>query len=276
VTGEVIALAGTTRRGSFDTAAGQSPRQLVSAWATTARLVLGPVAVDAPSNASTAIPLLLELLDLRGGIVTSDALGCPQEIVATIRACEADDVLAVKDNQPPLPQTIAEACIAHAEADFRDPALRRCKTVERGHGREETRAYVVAAVPAALRERAAWQDVRSIGRGMRTRVQAGADRDAIVYDLSSLPPKVKAFARAVRGPWGVENQLHWSLDVVLAEDQCRVRRGHGPANLGMLRRLALSMLQQDTSSKDRVRGKRLAAGWNDEVLWKLLTSFSGK
>jgi predicted transposase YbfD/YdcC len=276
VAGEVVAIDGKTLRGSFDTAAAQSPLHLVSAWATTARLVLGQVAVDAKSNEITAIPLLLELLDLRGCIVTIDAMGCQKEIAATIRAQEADYVLAVKDNQPTLHQTIAEAFIAQAEADFRDVTLRRSKTVERGHGREETREYFVAAAPAALRDSADWKDVRSIDMVVRTRVQDGEESDEIVYYLSSLPPKVKAFARAVRGHWGVENRLHWSLDVVFAEDQSRVRKDHGPANLGMLRRLALSILQRDTSSKDSVRGKRLSAGWNEDMLWKLLTSFSGE
>ena len=273
---DVVAIDGKTLRGSFDTAAGQNPLHLVSAWATQARLVLGQVAVDAKSNEITAIPQLLELLDLRGCSVTIDAMGCQKEIAAAIRAQEADYILTIKDNQPTLHEAVHEAFIAHADADFSDPTLRRLKTVERGHGREETREYFIAAPPPELTGTGEWKDLRSIGLVMRTRVVDGEISEEVIYYLSSLPPKVKTFARAVRGHWGIENRLHWSLDVTFAEDQSRVRKDHGPANLGMLRRLALSILQQDTSSKDSLRGKRLSAGWDEERLLKILAGFCGK
>jgi predicted transposase YbfD/YdcC len=273
---ELVAIDGKTLRGSFDTAAGQNPLHVVSAWASEARLVLGQVSVDSKSNEITAIPLLLELLDLKGCIVTIDAMGCQKNIAATVRQRQADYVLTVKDNQPQLHQKVHEAFMAHAEADFTDPTLRRFKTVERRHGRQETREYFIAAAPAELIHGGEWQDVCSIGMVQRTRVLDGKASEEIVYYLSSLPPKVKTFAQAVRGHWGIENQLHWSLDVTFAEDQSRVRKDHGPANLGMLRRLALSILQQDTSSKDSLRGKRLSAGWDEERLLKILTGFCGK
>ncbi|HEV3255447.1 MAG TPA: ISAs1 family transposase [Gemmataceae bacterium] len=273
---EFVAIDGKTLRGSFDTAAAQNPLHLVSAWATEARLVLGQVAVDAKSNEITAIPLLLELLDLKGCIVTIDAIGCQKEIAAAIRAREADYVLTLKDNQPTLHQAVHEAFLAHADADFTDPTLRRLKTVERGHGREETREYFIAAAPPELTCTGDWQDLRSIGLVMRTRVADGKLTEEVVYYLSSLPPKVKTFAQAVRGHWGIENRLHWSLDVTFAEDQSRVRKDHGPANLGMLRRLALSILQQDTSCKESLRGKRLLAGWDENRLLQLLPAFCGK
>ena len=204
--GEVVAIDGKTLRGSFDTAVEPSPLHLVSAWATEARLLLGQVAVDAGPNEITAIPLLLELLDVRGGIVTIDALGCQKEIAARIRAREADDVLAVKENQPALYQAVPEAFVAHAEADFAAPSLRRRKTVERGHGRVETREYFCAEAPAALLKGGEWKGVRSIGRVTRARVVGGVESDEIVYDLSSLPPRVRTFAKAVRGHWGIENR----------------------------------------------------------------------
>jgi predicted transposase YbfD/YdcC len=272
---ELVAIDGKTMRGSFDSAAAQSPLHVVSAWASEARLVLGQVSVDGKSNEITAIPLLLELLDLKGCIVTIDAMGCQKDIAAAVRQREADYVLTVKDNQPTLLMTIHEAFMAHAESDFTDPTLRRFKTVERGHGRDETREYFVAAAPEDLLRHGEWKDVASIGMVQRTRIVDGNVTEAIIYYLSSLPPKVKTFARAVRGHWGIENRLHWSLDVTLAEDQSRVRKDHGPANLGMLRRLALSILQQDTSSKDSLRGKRLSAGWDEGRLLKILTSFCG-
>jgi predicted transposase YbfD/YdcC len=274
--GEVVAIDGKTLRRSFDTAAGQGPLHLVSAWATQARLVLGQVAVAAKSNEITAIPLLLELLDLRGCIVTIDAMGCQTEIAAAVRAREADYVLAVKDNQPTLHRAVREAFLAHAEADFADPSLRRVKTVERGHGRTETREYFCAKAPAGLGRGGRWKDLASIGLVVRTRVANGGATEEVAYYVSSLPPKVKTFAQAVRGHWGIENRLHWSLDVTFAEDDSRVRKDHGPANLGLLRRLALSILQRDTSSKESLRGKRLIAGWDEERLLKLLTRFSGK
>jgi predicted transposase YbfD/YdcC len=274
VAGEVVAIDGKTLRGSFDKAAGKNPLHLVSAWACEARLTLGQVAVDAKSNEITAIPLLLELLDLKGCIVTIDAMGCQKDIAAAIRTCEADYVLAVKDNQPDLHQTVHDAFLAHAEDDFADPSLKRIKTVERSHGRDETREYFIAEAPVALVRRGQWKDVRSIGMVTRTRVVNGEEADEIVYYVSSLPPKVKQFAKAVRGHWGIENRLHWSLDVTFAEDQSRVRKDHSPLNLGMLRRLALSILRKDTSIKDSLRGKRLRAGWDEEVLLKILTSFS--
>jgi predicted transposase YbfD/YdcC len=276
VAGEVVAIDGKTLRGSFDTAAGKNPLHLVSAWACEARLTLGQVAVDAKSNEITAIPLLLKLLDLKGCIVTIDAMGCQKDIAEGIRAQEADYVLAVKDNQPSLHQAVHEAFMAHAESDFTDPTLRRIKTVERSHGREETREYFIAEVPAALVDAGEWRDVRSIGMVSRTRVVNGVASDEIVYYLSSLPPRVKQFAKAVRGHWGIENCLHWSLDVTFAEDKSRARKDHSPLNLGMLRRLALSILRQDTSVKDNLRGKRLRAGWDEEVLLKILTGFSRK
>src|SRR5580692_1859825 len=274
VAGEVVAIDGKTLRGSFDTAAGRNPLHLVSAWATEARLTLGQVAVDAKSNEITAIPLLLELLDVRDCIVTIDAIGCQKEIAAAIRGRDADYVLALKDNQPSLHQAVHEAFVAYADADFTEPSLRRLRTVERGHGREEVREYFIAEAPATVLAGGAWKDLRSIGMVVRTRTVNGVTSEEIVYYLSSLPAKVKAFAKAVRAHWHIENQLHWSLDVTFAEDRCRVRKDHSPVNLAMLRRLVLSILKRDTSLKDSLRGKRLRAGWDVEVLLKILTGFS--
>jgi predicted transposase YbfD/YdcC len=273
---EVVAIDGKTLRRSFDSASGQQPLHLVSAWATEARLVLGQVAVAAKSNEITAIPALLELLDLQGCIVTIDAMGCQKDIAAAIRAHDADYVLTVKDNQPTLHDSLHEAFLAHADADYTDPSVRRLKTVERSHGRQETREYFVAAAPPELIDSEQWADVRSIGMVLRTGMRDGHVHEDLVYYLSSLPPKVRTFAKAVRGHWGIENRLHWSLDVTFAEDQSRARTGHSAANLGMLRRLALSILQQDTSSKDSLRGKRLRAGWDESFLLKLLAAFCGQ
>jgi predicted transposase YbfD/YdcC len=269
---EIVAIDGKTLRGSFDSAAGQQPLHLVSAWASQARLVLGQVAVSEKSNEITAIPALLELLDLKGCIVTIDAMGCQKEIAAAIRAREADYVLAIKDNQPLLHQLVQEVF----GKEGRRVPMRSHKTVERNHGRHETREYVVAAAPAKLLRSNDWKDVASIGMVLRTREVNGTLSEEAVCYLSSLPPKVKTFAKAVRSHWGIENRLHWSLDVTFAEDQSRVRKDHGPANLGMLRRLTLSILQQDTSVNDNLRGKRLSAGWDERCLLTILAGFCGK
>ena len=271
---EVVAIDGKTMRGSFDKAAGKNALHLVSAWACEQRLTLGQVVVDTKSNEITAIPLLLELLDLKGCIVTIDAMGCQREIAAAVRKREADYVFTVKENQPGLEQTIHEAFKAYAEEDYTDPSLKRIKTVERSHGRDETREYFIAPAPPALLEGGLWKDVQSIGMVYRTRVVNGVASNELVYYLSSLPTKVKQFAKAVRGHWGIENRLHWVLDVVFAEDKSRVRKNHGPLNLSMLRRLVLAILQKDTTVKDNYRGKRLRAGWDDEVLLQIITGFS--
>ena len=276
VAGEVVAIDGKTARGSFDTAAGKNPLHLVSAWACDARLTLGQVAVNAKSNEITAIPLLLELLDLKGCIVTIDALGCQKEIASAIRGRAADYVLAVKDNQPSLHQAVSDAFVAYAEDDFTDPALKHLKRVERSHGRDETREYWIAPAPAPLVDSGLWQDLCSIGMVRRTRVVNGVEGNEIAFFVSSLSPQVKRFAKAARGHWGIENRLHWTLDVIFGEDASRVRKEHSPLNLGMLRRLALSILQKDTAVKDNLRGKRLRAGWDDAVLLQILTGFSGK
>jgi predicted transposase YbfD/YdcC len=216
---------------------------------------------------------LLELLDLQGAVVTIDAMGCQTKIARAIRDAGADYVLAVKDNQPTLHAALIDAFVAHAEADYADPALRRWTTVGRGHGRDERREYFCTDVPAALKASEAWADVASIGMVLRSRAVAGQTTEELSYYISSRPPKVKAFAAAVRGHWGIENRVHWILDVTFAEDKSRVRSDHGPENLAMLRRLALSILQNDATVKDSLKGKRQRAGWDDEFLLDLLTAF---
>src|SRR5262249_53925562 len=212
---------------------------------------------------------------LRGGVGPAEGMGGQKAIAAAIRAGEADYVLTVKDTQPALRRAIHEAFLAHAEDDYSDPTVRRLRTVDEGHGRKETREYIVAAAPEGLTRGGEWGGARSIGLVLRAREVGGEVSEELVYYLSSLEPKVKAFAAAVRGHWGIENRLHWSLDVTFAEDRSRVRKDHGPANLGMLRRLALSILQADTSSKDSLRGKRLSAGWDEERLLQFLLGFAG-
>src|SRR5438876_3070614 len=273
--GKHVAIDGKTLRGSHDGTTRPNALHLVSAWATEARLFLGQLAVDQKSNEITAIPQLLELLDIEGDTVTIDAMGCQKEIAKTIVAKKANYVLQVKDNQPSLCQAISEAFIRFADDDYTEPSLRRFKTVDRDHGREETRQYFIADVPADLPGADEWTGLQSIGMVLRTRQEGDRVSDEVAFYISSLEAQVKPFARAVRGHWGIETTLHWSLDVTFSEDHSRVRKDRGPENLGMLRRLVVSLLQQDTSCKASLRGKRLIAGWDDEALLKILAAFSG-
>ena len=273
--GEHVAIDGKALRGSHDGDARPNALHLVSAWAGEARLFLGQLAVEQKSNEITAIPQLLELLDLEGDTVTIDAMGCQKEIAKTVVARGAEYVLAVKENQPTLCQAISDAFIRFADDDYTEPSLRRYKTIDRAHGRIETREYFIAEVPADLPGADDWAELQSIGMVLRTREEGGDVSEEVAFYIGSIAAKVKHFARVVRGHWGIETTLHWSLDVTFAEDQSRVRKDRGPENLAMLRRLAVSLLQQDTSCKASLRGKRLIAGWDDEVLLKILAAFSG-
>jgi predicted transposase YbfD/YdcC len=274
--GTQVAIDGKTLRGSHDGEARPNALHLVSAWATEARLFLGQLAVDQKSNEITAIPQLLELLDIEGDTVTIDAMGCQKEIAKTIVDKKANYVLQVKDNQPTLNAAIADAFIGFAEDDYAEPSLRRFRTVERNHGREETRDYFIADLPADFPGADDWSGLKSIGMVFRTRKEGDKISEEVAYYITSLGAHVKAFARAVRGHWGIETTLHWSLDVTFSEDQSRVRKDRGPENLAMLRRLVVAILQQDTSCKASLRGKRLIAGWDDAALLKILTAFSGE
>jgi predicted transposase YbfD/YdcC len=274
--GNHVAIDGKTLCGSHDGEVRPNALHLVSAWASEARLFLGQLAVDQKSNEITAIPQLLELLDIEGDTVTIDAMGCQKEIARTIVDKKANYVLQVKDNQPTLHAAIGEAFIGFADDDFTEPSLRRLRTVDRGHGRTETREYFIADLPAHLPGADAWSGLKSIGMVLRTRQEGDKISEEVAYYITSLGAQVKAFASAVRGHWAIETTLHWSLDVTFAEDQSRVRKDRGPENLAMLRRLVVSILKQDTSCNASLRGKRLIAGWDDEALLKILAAFSAE
>jgi predicted transposase YbfD/YdcC len=268
--GRIIAIDGKTVRGSFDKATGKAALHLVSAWATENRLVLGQVATDAKSNEITAIPQLLRLLDLKGATVTIDAMGCQKEIAAQIIAQEADYVLPIKDNHPKLHAAVQECFLDLAEEDFCDPLVRRIVRNERNHGRQERREYTIFPVPENLEGREQWEGLTSLGMVLRRRIVDGKETVEIHYYLVSGEPKVKAFAAAVREHWGIENSLHWTLDVTFSEDGSRIRKDAAPETTALLRRWAVSMLQQDTSSKKSLRLRRKAAGWNTDLLEEIL------
>ena len=270
--GEVVAIDGKTLRRTFDRAGGLGALHLVSAWATANGLTLGQVAVDAKSNEITAIPQLIELLDLKDCVVTIDAAGCQKEIAAQIVAKEADYVLAVKDNQPTLHEQVADYFLEQLEADTPDRKMRHHKEVEKGHGRTETRETYVAPAPQTILATGAWVGLASIIMVMRHGIDhaTGKMTEEVRYFISSLPAKAKRMAGAVRQHWGIENGLHWVLDVAFNEDRMRQRDRNGIENLALLNRLAVSVLRQDKTVKAGVKCKRKRAGWDNDYLLHLL------
>lgn len=270
-----VAIDGKTLRGAVDAASGKSALHVVSAWASGLRLSLGQVAVDGKSNEITAVPKLLELLELTGAVVTMDAMHCQKETLKAIRAKDAHYLVAVKDNQPKLFDLLNNLFIEYGERNYKATGLRCNRTVERNRGRDETRICYAAPAPAALREHPEWFDVQSVIMIYRECVRGGKESNDVSFYISSLPPKVKRIARYIRGHWGIENSLHWTLDVTFSEDRSRIRTGNGPEIASIFRKLALMVLQRDTTSKGSLRGKRLQAGWNEDFLERLLCGFSG-
>lgn len=267
-----VAIDGKTLRRSFDRATGKTALHLVSAWATEQHLVLGQVAVDSKSNEITAIPKLLALLDVSGAIVTIDAMGCQKEIAATIREGGGDYVLTVKDNQPHLLEDI-ERCFEQA-LDKAFVGLQHSEHIEvyKGHGRVETHHVYTILHPEGIRDLALWKDLKAITLICSERQEKGKeDTVELRYYIGSKAAKAVAYAGYVRGHWGIENGLHWVLDVSFDEDRSRMRTDHSAENMALLRRLALSLLKQH-GGKGSIRGKRKQSGWNDQVLVEILSS----
>ncbi len=272
--GRVVAIDGKTARRSFDTADGKGPMHMIAAWVDENRLVLGQRACDRKSNEITAIPELIKTLEISGAIVTIDAMGCQKTIAAAIREAGADYVLAVKDNQPTLHDDIREVFTNGLDNNFADMGHHRYRTEEKGHGRVETRVYDLMPVPKELAERHGdWKDLRSMGMVFSER-QEGDQEPTIEtrFFISSLPAKVKTFARAVRSHWGIETSLNWVLDVCFREDDSRLRKGHGQENMALIRRLAVSLLHNENSCKAGVACKRKCAAWNDEYLLQVVNA----
>ena len=268
--GEAIAIDGKTLARSGQSTTGKEALHLVSAWATQNGVVLGQVATADHSNEITAIPVLLQMLEVRGAVVTIDAMGCQKTIARQVRQQGADYVLAVKGNQKHL-QEVVQLKFGRG----RPTAVRASLTTHaESHGRKEGRTYTAMAAPLAITRH--WPDARSIVRVCRETTNAEGTKTKEVRDfISSLPPQVERLAALIRGHWGIENRLHWSLDVTFNEDQSRIRQGHAAENAALLRRLALSILKQDTRYSDSLRCKRLRAGWETSALEHFLVIFAG-
>jgi predicted transposase YbfD/YdcC len=266
----LVPIDGKTLRGSLHRNEELKPLHLVSAWATKCGLSLGQVAVDDKSNEITAIPKLLEMLELAGAIVTIDAMGCQKKIAKKIIDKGAHYVLAAKDNQPMLLEAIETSFVKIDNHDNKNTGSRHYVTQEKSRGRNEQRDYVIAPIPKEMFAlKSEWKKLRTIGRVIAKVERDGKQSEEVRYFISSLPPKVKQFADAVRGHWGIENSLHWVLDVVFGEDASAIHVGHAPENFGFLRRFVISLLKRDTS-EGSLRRKRKRAAWSTSFLEKVL------
>lgn len=268
--GQLIAIDGKTLRGSYDKASSKSAIHMVSAWASANHISLGQVVVDAKSNEITAIPKLLELLEISGSLITIDAMGCQREIAEKIVDAGADYVLAVKGNQPTLLAGIESFFMEHLEDEFARVKASTYETNEKGHGREERRSYFVCDVPEDLPDADRWKNLTRIGLTINETVRGEKPTMEVRYYILSRNLTARQFSAAVRGHWSIENSLHWQLDVTFGEDKSRVRQGHADANCSLLRRTALSLLKNEKTAKVGVKNKRLRSGWNDAYLEKVL------
>lgn len=273
---EIVALDGKALRRALN--GDRSVKYVVSAWAEDNGLVLGQLKVADKSNEITALPELLRALELSGCIVTLDAMGTQKQIAKEIKEADADYVLALKGNHETVHQEVKsflEAAVAERDAKPLRPSraaanLAVLETVEKDHGRIETRRYYQSAELDWFADRAQWEGLQTVGMVEAIR-QIGAIRTVERrYYLSSLPVDVATFARAVRGHWGVENKLHWVLDVQMREDQSRARAGYAAENLATLRRLALNLLKREKTKRRGIRGKQLNASWDHAYLLRLL------
>jgi predicted transposase YbfD/YdcC len=266
----LVAIDGKTCRRSHDAAHGLGPLHLVSAWASEEGIALGQVAADQKSNEITAIPLLLQQIELKGTLVTIDAMGCQKEIARDIVDGGGDFVIAAKDNQPKLREAIEAYFHEHLEQDFADLRYRHHETSEEGHGRSDGRSYYLTKVPPGFAVKEEWPWVKAIGYAVRVSVDgSGHETSEIRYFILSRYLSGKRFSEAVRGHWGIES-MHWTLDVTFREDDSRTRERTLGNNLSWLRRFAVTLLKRHPIN-DSLRGKMLRCLMNTDFLTEVLT-----
>jgi predicted transposase YbfD/YdcC len=269
--GQIVAIDGKTLRRSHDRSLGQEALHMVSAWASGSGLVLGQIRVDDKSNEIPAVPELLEMLKIEGCIVTLDALHCQTQTVEAILEKQADYVLPVKENQPRLLEALQGLFDDAQEMHWVE--CNSFRTVSKGHGRMESRECWTTSDPEYLKYIATladWQDLQSIAMVEAVRRIGEQTTTTRRYFISSLESDAELMLRSVRSHWGIENEVHWVLDITFREDDCRIRRGNGAENFAVLRHIALNLLKREKSAKRSIKAKRKKAAWDDDYLLMVL------
>lgn len=269
--GEVIAIDGKKLKHSYDKQASKSAIHMVSAWAVTNRLVLGQRQVDEKSNEITAIPELIKVLDIAGCIVTIDAMGCQKEIVKLITQKQGDYIITLKKNQGNLYKSVEQLFREAIAAGFEGFNATDYHTSESGHGREEIRHYLMLSNIALLVDPTQkWSNLKSVGMVESVRTVNGKTTVETRYYISSLDNNAFLLGQSVRSHWGIENSLHWVLDVGFSEDDCRIRKDNAPQNFAVLRHIAVNLLGKEKSKKFGIKNKQFLAAMDDNYLAKVL------
>lgn len=269
---QVIAIDGKTVRRSYDSASDSKAIHMVSAWASKNRMVLGQIKTKEKSNEITAIPLLLKMLDISGCTVTIDAMGCQKNIAKTIVGKGGDYVLSLKGNQRVLHDDVRlffEDCV---NTNFKDVPYDFYETVDNDHGRIEIRKYWTVSDLEWLHNKKAWSGLQTIGMVTRERHINNKISTETSFHISSLNCTALDFGAAVREHWGIENSVHWCLDISFREDESRIRKDHAPENFATFRHVALNLLRNEKTLKGSIKTKRLRSGWDDTYLTKVINT----